>query len=264
MELRLFFSTFALIFLAELGDKTQLAAMAAATGEKSTWTVFAGASLALVASTLIAVLLGDALQAIFPPRLIQGAAGVLFLIFGVIFLVSAFRAAPAAEAEAEEAPAAAPVVGAAAGPLQALAFAGAAAFEEAAWRDYVRLADTVTSPALVSLLQTLAEEERAHLSHLHALAGEHEEPELSAAPPAPPEGVTATAAEPAASEREDAVLRDLLRHEEAKAAFYRALADRTAIPPLRQAFRALAREEDDHARRLRALAEGPALDGGIA
>ncbi len=261
MELRLFFSTFALIFLAELGDKTQLAAMAAATGEKSTWTVFAGASLALVASTLIAVLLGDALQAVFPPRLIQGAAGVLFLIFGVVFLVSAFRAAPAAEAEVEEAPGA-PAVGAGAGPLQALAFAGAAAFEEAAWRDYVRLADTVTSPALASLGGARAGGEGGDVWDGSGLAGGTEGPGRGGAPPAAPEGVGAPAAEQVTTEREDAVLRDLLRHEEAKAAFYRALADRTALPPLRQAFRALAREEDDHARRLRALAEGSVPDGG--
>ena len=60
MDPKLFLTVFGTVFLAELGDKTQLAALtrtAAADGSK--WTVFFAASAALVVSTLVAVLIGE-------------------------------------------------------------------------------------------------------------------------------------------------------------------------------------------------------------
>ncbi|MBM4149416.1 MAG: TMEM165/GDT1 family protein, partial [Lentisphaerae bacterium] len=99
MNWKLFASTFLLIFLAELGDKTQLAAMArAATGGSGKWIVFWAATLALALSTLIAVLFGGALTRVVPERAIKLAAGALFVVFGVIILVNAVR--PGAEAAA--------------------------------------------------------------------------------------------------------------------------------------------------------------------
>ena len=94
MDLRLFFSTFALVFLAELGDKTQLAAMAASAGGKSPWSVFGGAASALVLSTLIAVLVGSTLQKYLPPRYLKIGASILFLAFGVVLLINALVAKP--------------------------------------------------------------------------------------------------------------------------------------------------------------------------
>ena len=95
MDLRGFLTTFGLVFLAELGDKTQLATMrmAATTGQR--WSVFAAAALALVLSTLLAVLLGDLLRTRVDPLWIQRAAAALFLVLGAWMLLASFRPASA-------------------------------------------------------------------------------------------------------------------------------------------------------------------------
>jgi len=80
-------STFGLIFLAELGDKTQLAAMAAAAKTGAPLSVFVGATTALAAVTLIGVALGEGLACYLPPTLIQKLAGAMFVIIGLILLV---------------------------------------------------------------------------------------------------------------------------------------------------------------------------------
>jgi len=87
MDFKLFLATFASIFLAELGDKTQLATLSLSAGSPRRWTVFLASSLALVATSAIAVLGGEALARVVPPNLIQRAAGVLFVVIGVVFLV---------------------------------------------------------------------------------------------------------------------------------------------------------------------------------
>lgn len=86
MDLRAFFTTFGLVFLAELGDKTQLATMSmAATGGRK-WLVFAASALALVLSSLIAVLVGEIVRAKVDPVWIERAAGGLFLALGAWML----------------------------------------------------------------------------------------------------------------------------------------------------------------------------------
>ncbi|NDY43663.1 TMEM165/GDT1 family protein, partial [Dissulfurirhabdus thermomarina] len=60
MDPKLFLTTFTAVFLAELGDKTQLATVGFAAGSGARWTVFAAASSALVLSTLVGVLVGGA------------------------------------------------------------------------------------------------------------------------------------------------------------------------------------------------------------
>ena len=87
MDLKLFFSTFALIFLAELGDKTQLAALSLAASGKSRLVIFLASSAALVATSALAVLLGDALARVVPEIWIKRVAGVGFLAMGVLFLL---------------------------------------------------------------------------------------------------------------------------------------------------------------------------------
>ena len=91
MNWKIFLSTFALIFLAELGDKTQLAAMARATTSASAkWTIFVAASSALVLSTLIAVLFGSVLTRFIPVRNLKIAAAIMFILFGVLILWQVF------------------------------------------------------------------------------------------------------------------------------------------------------------------------------
>ncbi len=107
MDLRGFLTTFGLVFLAELGDKTQLATMSMAATGGQKWLVFAAASLALVLSSLIAVLVGDLLRSRIDPVLVQRAAAALFLVLGGWMLVDTFRAeptAPTASAPARPAP----------------------------------------------------------------------------------------------------------------------------------------------------------------
>ena len=87
LDWKLFASTFAAIFLAELGDKTQLATLSLAAGGSSRLIVFAGAALALVATSAIAVLAGEALSRAIPPIWIRRGAGALFLVLGLLFLL---------------------------------------------------------------------------------------------------------------------------------------------------------------------------------
>jgi len=89
MDLKLFGATFAAIFLAELGDKTQLATLSLSASGSSRWTVFLGSSLALVCTSAVAVLGGEMLARAIPPVWIQRAAGALFVVLGVVFLVRA-------------------------------------------------------------------------------------------------------------------------------------------------------------------------------
>ncbi len=86
MDWKLVTTTFATIFLAELGDKTQLATLSLAAGGKGRWAVFLGSALALVATSALAVVGGEALARVVSPIWLQRAAGVLFLVLGVVFL----------------------------------------------------------------------------------------------------------------------------------------------------------------------------------
>jgi putative Ca2+/H+ antiporter (TMEM165/GDT1 family) len=88
MDLKLLVSTFGLVFLAELGDKTQLATLGLAASGQSRLAVFAGAAAALILTSGMAVLVGEALARTVPPGWIQRVAGVAFLVMGVLFLLS--------------------------------------------------------------------------------------------------------------------------------------------------------------------------------
>jgi len=87
MDWKLLLSTFVSIFVAEMGDKTQLATLSLASGGSSRWAVFAGSALALVATSAIAVLAGEAVSRVVPPIWLQRGAGVIFLVLGVLFLL---------------------------------------------------------------------------------------------------------------------------------------------------------------------------------
>jgi putative Ca2+/H+ antiporter (TMEM165/GDT1 family) len=86
MDWKLVGSTFVAIFLAEMGDKTQLATMGLAAGS-SRWAVFAGSALALVATSAVAVLAGEAVTRVISPTWLRRGAGVAFLAMGAWFLL---------------------------------------------------------------------------------------------------------------------------------------------------------------------------------
>ena len=84
-------SSFVMIFLAELGDKTQLSTFAFASRARSPLSVFLGASAALVLTSFIAVVLGEVVGRLIPEKVVKVAAGLLFLGFGVWTIVDAVR-----------------------------------------------------------------------------------------------------------------------------------------------------------------------------
>jgi len=80
-------TTFCLIFLAELGDKTQLATLLMATKSKHFWPVFIGSSLALVLSTFLGVFAGRFLSKTVPEEILHTAAGLGFVVIGLLLLL---------------------------------------------------------------------------------------------------------------------------------------------------------------------------------
>jgi Ca2+/H+ antiporter, TMEM165/GDT1 family len=79
-------ASFGSIFVAELGDKTQLALITLVAASGKPWSVFAGATLALWVVSLLGVLVGSTLLSRLPKAWIQRAAAVLFAIFGLLAL----------------------------------------------------------------------------------------------------------------------------------------------------------------------------------
>ncbi|MFO0645749.1 MAG: TMEM165/GDT1 family protein [Polyangiales bacterium] len=83
MDWKLFSTAFVTVFIAELGDKTQLAALGLAAGSRGRVTVFVGASLALVCTTALAVVAADAITRLIDPLTLRRAAALLFIALGV-------------------------------------------------------------------------------------------------------------------------------------------------------------------------------------
>ena len=87
MEIKTFLAAFGLIFIAELGDKTQLAVMGLVTKSNSPLSVFLGAGAALLCATLLGVLFGEAILKIVPKEYIRIAAGSVFILAGGLILL---------------------------------------------------------------------------------------------------------------------------------------------------------------------------------
>jgi Ca2+/H+ antiporter, TMEM165/GDT1 family len=90
MDWRVFITTFGIIFLAEIGDKTQLAAMTMAAQSKQPWGVFLGAAVALTAVSAIGVVVGSALGAYLPMLWIKRVAAAAFILIGILMLAGKF------------------------------------------------------------------------------------------------------------------------------------------------------------------------------
>jgi putative Ca2+/H+ antiporter (TMEM165/GDT1 family) len=90
MDLRVLLTTFGIIFLAEMGDKTQLAAMTLAAQTKKPWAVFVGASLALVAVSGLGVLVGSVIGDYVPLIWVKRVAATAFIVIGVLMLMGKF------------------------------------------------------------------------------------------------------------------------------------------------------------------------------
>lgn len=87
MDWKLIASTFGVIFLAELGDKTQLAALTLSASSKQPFAIFVGASLALVAVSAVGIALGAGLAEVVPLAVIRKLSAVAFIAVGVAVLL---------------------------------------------------------------------------------------------------------------------------------------------------------------------------------
>jgi Ca2+/H+ antiporter, TMEM165/GDT1 family len=81
---RAFGATFSLLFLAELGDKTQLAVLGLASKQPAAWVTFAGGAAALIAVTALGVLGGERLCRWIPERLLLRISAAAFAAMGVL------------------------------------------------------------------------------------------------------------------------------------------------------------------------------------
>ena len=86
MDWKVLMSTFVMIFLAEVGDKTQLAVLSFVTKTRSPAAVFVGAGSALLVATLLAVFFGNIIAGLLPGNLLRYLSGGLFVLFGVLVL----------------------------------------------------------------------------------------------------------------------------------------------------------------------------------
>lgn len=87
MDWKIFGTAFLTLFLAELGDKTQLAVITMTAKTDSKISVFLGAALALIAVTLLGVLFGGVLTQYVPTEWLQRIVAVAFILIGVLMLL---------------------------------------------------------------------------------------------------------------------------------------------------------------------------------
>jgi putative Ca2+/H+ antiporter (TMEM165/GDT1 family) len=90
MDLKILLTTFGVIFLAEMGDKTQLAAMTMAAQTKKPWAVFIGSSVALAAVSALGIIVGSLIGDYVPLEWVKRVAAVAFIVIGVLMLAGKF------------------------------------------------------------------------------------------------------------------------------------------------------------------------------
>ncbi len=90
MILSLLLSTFITIFIAELGDKTQLATLTMSGTSNKPLAVFLGSSAALVLASLVGALAGGSISNFVPEIILKSIASVTFFILGIRLFLSSF------------------------------------------------------------------------------------------------------------------------------------------------------------------------------
>jgi putative Ca2+/H+ antiporter (TMEM165/GDT1 family) len=83
MDFRVFTSAFLTLFVAEVGDKTQLAVMTLSASTKKPWTVFLGGTLALALLTGLAAFFGETITKAVPEVVLRRVSASLFVVIGV-------------------------------------------------------------------------------------------------------------------------------------------------------------------------------------
>jgi len=82
MVLTLLFTTFVTVFLAEMGDKTQLTTITLSSTTNKPLAVFIGSSIALILATLLGALAGGSIANLIPAYLLKLLSGIVFLVIG--------------------------------------------------------------------------------------------------------------------------------------------------------------------------------------
>ena len=93
MILTLLFTTFVTVFLAEMGDKTQLTTITLSSTTNKPLAVFIGSSLALISATLLGALAGGSIANLIPAYLLKLLSGIVFLFIGINLLVQSKKEA---------------------------------------------------------------------------------------------------------------------------------------------------------------------------
>lgn len=88
MDLKIVGTTFMTLFLAEMGDKTQLAVLSLAAASRQPLAVFVGGAGALLLVTALGVRVGEGLARIVPETILHKAAALPFIVIGVAMLFS--------------------------------------------------------------------------------------------------------------------------------------------------------------------------------
>ena len=83
MLLTLFITTFVTVFLAEMGDKTQLTTITLSSTTNKPLAVFIGSSIALILATLLGALAGGSIANLIPEFMLKLLSGIVFLILGI-------------------------------------------------------------------------------------------------------------------------------------------------------------------------------------
>ena len=86
MLLTLLVSTFVTVFLAEMGDKTQLTTITLSSTTSKPLAVFIGSSLALILATLLGALAGGSIANLIPAFLLKLLSGIVFFVIGINLL----------------------------------------------------------------------------------------------------------------------------------------------------------------------------------
>ncbi|WP_428415737.1 TMEM165/GDT1 family protein [Methylibium sp.] len=88
LRLGVFGTTVVAFFLAEMGDKTQIATVALAARYTELWAVVTGTTLGMMLANVPAVLLGDGVAKRVSMKLVHGIAALLFAVLGVLTLLN--------------------------------------------------------------------------------------------------------------------------------------------------------------------------------
>lgn len=249
-----FFSTFCLIFFAELGDKTQLAIMGQSAVSPCKWTILWASALALATSTALAVSAGGLIRRFVQlDCLLRGAGGILFLIFGITMVSQSVRdirsrlrasrtppLPPAADVTPAEVPSA---------WLGRFVIRQTEIIERSAMFDYRRLAAAALDPEEKAAFTHMSEEGKwrgeAMLCALACGSGRDIPFTKEMAGRLPPPGAMI-----ARASRSDDSLGEAIRHERLMTQFYGVLSETVEDSRLGGIFRALKTAGENNALRL--------------